>query len=197
MIGLDLLRQLKLAGEAHEDAVALVLDGLIGGDLVAIGTPDWPETVRLTRRRRSEIEAIPRAFWRNATIDQRSKWSWSLGSFSVHDPDVPLGIDPPAYRDVVFQADAFLSRLQASPSVMDASPQPSQSNAGRKRKPEWNDWVAYLVLAANDIDRNEGPEAIISKVAKLMADDGLNEIARTTVQPAAQAIIALMEKKRI
>lgn len=68
---------------------------------------------------------------------------------------------------------------------------------GRSRSDQWNDWIAYLVIAANDLDRTEGPEKLMDKVADLMALDGIEPMKRSTVQPAAQAIIALLEKKRL
>ena len=57
--------------------------------------------------------------------------------------------------------------------------------------------MAYLAVAANDIIREEGVEALINKVANLMAEDGLEAPPRTTVQPAAQAVIALFDRKNI
>lgn len=73
----------------------------------------------------------------------------------------------------------------------------SSKNAGRRRDPKWHDWVAYLTLVANDIVRQEGPEALMDKVADAMALDGLEPMSRSTVQPAAQAVIALMEAKKL
>lgn len=74
---------------------------------------------------------------------------------------------------------------------------PKASNAGRRRQNGWNDWIAYLVIAAPDIMREEGPEALIDKVAALMAADGLPEMPRSTIQPAAQAVIKLLENKQL
>jgi len=73
----------------------------------------------------------------------------------------------------------------------------STKMAGRRRDPKWHDWVAYLTLVANDIVRQEGPEALMDKVADAMALDGLEPMSRSTVQPAAQAVIALMEAKKL
>ncbi|MEH3103727.1 MAG: hypothetical protein PGN12_07450 [Sphingomonas phyllosphaerae] len=69
--------------------------------------------------------------------------------------------------------------------------------AGRRRSELWNDWIAYLVIAAPDIVREEGVDALINKVADLMAADGIEGLSRSTVQPAARAVIDLLERKKL
>lgn len=87
--------------------------------------------------------------------------------------------------------------IEVAPAGADALSTGTRSNAGRKRSAGWNDWIAYLAVAAPDIIREEGPEALIDKIATLMTADGLKEMPRSTIQPAAQAVIRLLEQKKL
>lgn len=90
----------------------------------------------------------------------------------------------------------------AIPILPEAPRQPEtdaarSGNGGRPRSAAWNDWIAYIAVAAPDIVRQEGPDALMNKVADLMASDGLEPMPRSTVQAAAKAVIALLETKKL
>lgn len=138
--------------------------------------------------------SVPADVW-NLTDDQKLDWDAGIFHLAGDEED---GVRYIKLAGVEFDSNV-IDRIWPAPCTppMVTPPLPKTSNAGRPRKDAWNDWIAYLVIAAPDIMREEGPEALITKVASLMVQDGLAEMPRSTVQPAAQAVIDLLERKQL
>lgn len=75
--------------------------------------------------------------------------------------------------------------------------EPAVAKKGRRPSPLWPQWIAYLVLVSSDLSSQEGPEALMDKVADWMAEDGIDPPPRSTVQPAARAIIDLLRRENL
>lgn len=136
---------------------------------------------------------VPNSVW-DLTDDIKCDWNTGIFHFSG---DRPGGFRYVKMVGVEFSLEA-IDRIWPVGQANTVDPSVSYPRgAGRPRKNGWNDWIAYLVVAAPDIMRDEGPEALMTTVANLMSQDGLPEMHRSTVQPAAQAVIDLLKRKRL
>lgn len=201
----------------RDAAITAILDGLLGGVVRAMGEPQKEAFVsagvRLSRDHAGDlkpqsnlvgVQHIPVAFWESATAEDRSKWSWSSGHFQVsarraHRSTVPEELAGKYHREYL---NVELDRRDIASMILPRSADRDQvekikRRGGRPRNETWNEWVTYLALTAadGDVQGKMTDSDLIKKIAERMAEDGLDELPRTTVQTAVAALLEVFRRK--
>jgi len=149
--------------------------------------------------------ALPARFWEGMKRRTGSAYrDWAAGNFTSEfrgsrfrdTPQSILAIKVEfALRELDRMSDGRMSKLLAAQkpkefTVAEEVPV-AKSTRGRRRKSEWNDWVAAVAIVANDGNVNGSltETDLFELVSNKLAEWGLEEQPRSTVQPAMQAIL--------
>ena len=157
---------------------------------------------------------LPQAFWVGMLRRTGSEYrDWQGGTFrsglrtgSFRDPEREVEAVKVEFllSDVDDMTDGKMSRAMAranpDAALLDDQKPDSVASAatnrrgGRGRSAKWEEWIAYAVLAVHrgDIGGHMTDLACLTKIAELMAADGIDEHARSTVQGAMSKILEVL-----
>lgn len=152
---------------------------------------DWASSGELEVRGRiegrSDPELIESRHWQTAPIQAR----WTSGRFVLW-----IGGRERIVAGVEFnRAQLELLRPERSGS---AGHETQKKNAGgAPRKQAWNDWIAALAVQVHEGEVGPGmtATAALGAIADMMAQWGIDEMPRATVQPAINAVIERLNKQ--
>ncbi len=182
------------------------LESINGSILHLAATDDDGRALLRTRARRStftpaKFTSKPIESYTNNIIEVWMWWGtlsspdWGGGGFSIQTEDpygtwvlqgVEFSMDDLKERGLAARGNAAVSTGIGATVEPDTGP-----SRGRKRKGGWNDFVAELALAAGDgkVTSTMTESQLLKLINDRLADRGIGEMARATVQEAIAAVL--------
>jgi hypothetical protein len=200
------LAELRKALDCDQgDAERLILRGCRAGLIPARCSTIWS---RVTNRYGAQEDertnvAIPDWFWEQCLDDQDTILNWQKGRFAgrgVMDGDeykaIVSGVEFHVGAIVEIEAtEVETKRVEQLPADDTAGKLPETGETvGRRLSERWPAWIAELVAYVHEHGipagiGSQGQEEVITGVAKALAERGEETFARSTVQPAVQAML--------
>jgi hypothetical protein len=175
---LDVVR--RRAG-SRENAKADLLADLRAGFIRSIGFESTSLHSRIHKvgGKPKYLQYISPRFWQVATDQDTSTWDWEKGDFSLLSPYAELSGASSSWNDVRFETNLLVEVGKPA------------STRGRKRSPNWTDWIAAAVILAadGDIPSNLRESELQARIRDKLDGWGCGELAPSTTLDAAKAIL--------
>jgi hypothetical protein len=138
-------------------------------------------------------QELGRDVWREFLRTARHNSDWPLGVFEYEDRSVGMGVRPSPLRRLVGVefSEADLRTLLGISITPDRRVSDHSATKGRPRAGGWDDWIAALAILVFEggVSGSMTETALHDAVADRLAQEGKDELSRSTVQSAVKAVL--------